>query len=1164
MMHSLSEVQKSKRSNRNGDVWLDTVGVSHLKKLGWIQSKETKLFGLKGKKVSVKLSRERLVEIISRSKDRLKSTVKESNVQIVGRIEEEILIDKIQRYIDIETMVKNSGHSFEIVEEREQSSLKEATSPIVPAKSKAALLRAQPAFASPIKRTSSLAASTSASATKPTEHKIYEKCKYFPKYLADSYELLFTEETIEELSGMCKMCKITVSDSTEDDKAVAIRFRGFESYVNDAMFALVKRAHLIIAEYNSKILLDEPDTIEIDIKMNVNQSLGFKSKKGKQCLWVHTITNGGQLQRIIGVAANGGAVITYMGLLQHRKVEPVRCNNEKKAIIKKAKMAFETSKDEDHQWILIRICLAKDENLGGIDMTKIVNIRRRDGSTYRGRFQAQFHSNDTTGTRSNRESRTNSNLERGNSPKIPTKKRPLSAKTSLKESERPLAKKSKELSPQQRTNKDRSFRHFSEKTKDVKDIEYKSKKVHTQAANGSMWSQHKKEFGEHCDSECLCMEHLSDLTKNVVEDFVSSRQNKDPKWKAHSDIYVPIGFVDSFCPKFYPRVQKEFPKDSPEQLLAKLVNMWRNGHQIQRAFHLKCSKLCSCLGAWEEVFLPICKGGSVKKAGTKSSISKVKRGATSMQAKFDIIFKPQNSSLGLFCENEIVIDGVGRCVVTSVDPRQKSVSHVPCGTVIDSYQIGNEPAKKVTSCQQIERIYDELKPRDMPLTLRFVPPKVEVKNDCSTHWSRLNNWIGPSSHQGWAGGAMISHASKLSTSAAKPGYTQKYLPGGERHNQTHLPERAKILCRKKQKQKKQNTRKSFQKPQVQGQSGHMSHPVRNMEQPKALSGRKLLQHCHQSLKPHIQDSNRSLSSTTNNVQTHGEIGRGEAMQPQKVLKPAPKILRAKGSSSSGAKVKFDESKNTLQYIDFCRDRGSKPAVFRDKIEKLTENVLSKTLEDVASALKHIIPKLESEKPFEKPLDLLKARNKILNEEKKYINQEDITHAEKEERIKEIQHECYENDLKRKLLKVYARPHNFLSIVGNTTPLKLESKDINFLDHIISEQQNFKDEMRRQFDDGARFYEETVHVGRDLDFDIMNIHVLDVSFLHAAAFAADEEIVMKLIEKQAQITKCDVLGTALDVATYMHAEAQKSAKLDWAKRYLKIVSMLETYLLSRKR
>jgi len=61
------KAQKIQPSTRNADVWFDTIGIDHLKKLGWIQSKRSKLFGLKGEKTTVRFSRERLIEILSRS-----------------------------------------------------------------------------------------------------------------------------------------------------------------------------------------------------------------------------------------------------------------------------------------------------------------------------------------------------------------------------------------------------------------------------------------------------------------------------------------------------------------------------------------------------------------------------------------------------------------------------------------------------------------------------------------------------------------------------------------------------------------------------------------------------------------------------------------------------------------------------------------------------------------------------------------------------------------------------------------------------------------------------------------------------------------------------------------------------------------------------------------
>jgi hypothetical protein len=1138
-------------STRNAEVWFDTIGIDHLKKLGWIQSKRSKLFGLKGEKTTVRFSRERLIEILSRSGDEMKSS-SDSNAEIVSRVEEEILIDKVQRHIDVETMVQNSICRGEICERNKESSTSILNSPD---EMHSTVMSMSPSKRSALLDDSSSKKSTSSLSASTGDLRIFEKSKFFPKYLADSKILLFTDEIIDKLSGLCE---IKVSDSGKHDMAVMIRFRGFEIDIDIALSKLVKKANFMIGEYNSKKLIDDPLTIELDIKLDATQPLGLKSTKGKDCLWVNTITDGGQLQRIIGAAANGGAAIIDMRLQRHKNWEPIMINSQKKAIIKDAKTAYESSLNESDKWVLMRICLVKDENLGGADKAQIVRICCRNGSRYRGKFEAILSKHATGGARNNGES-LNMNVDSGIIGIIP-KKRPFNKDiASIKE---PVAKKAKEHSGSKRaktqTDKDTSFRHFSEKTKDVKDIEFTSKKVHMQAANGSMWTQHKKEFGEHCDSKCSCVEHLSDLTKNVVQDFVTKKKKRDIHWKAHSDIHIPIGFIDTFCPRFYHKVQKEFPKDSPEQTLTKLADMWRNGHQIQRQFNGKCSSICSCLGAWEEVFLPICKGGCVKMVGTRTILPKVKEGALSKEAEFDIRFQPKRTSLGLFCETALGKDGDGRCVVTSVDPGNFRVSSILCGTIIVSYQIGNAPANKVTSCQQIELQYNVLKTRNTSLTLKFQSPKDKLKVDCSTHWSRTNAWIGSSTNQGWAGGAMLGHDSKRITSIALPlGQTQKYLGLGEG---------AKQSCKVAQHQKVLSPKILSAKRQVQQKSLSEHHSIPNIHQQKTHHQRKSLPNpriqSQQGRPQSTTDSDRNLSFNSNN----GNFRSCIVTQPRNMQKIAPKILRATGSFASGAKVRVDETKNTVEIFEPCIDdrkvKVHTSLPHNDKeVEKLTENVIGSTLEALASSLKHIVQKLESEKPFVKPLKLLKIRTTNLTEEKRYINREDITQSEKIQRRKEIDHGLCENDLKRKLLKMYARPHNLLSIVGNTTPEHIEMKNLTFMDHIIKEHKNLSKEVRKSLEEGARFHEETLRIGRDLDFEIVNINVFGVSLLHAAAFAADQGIVMELVEKGARITECVALGTALDVANFMHVQAQKSSKLDWASKYLKVISILETYLKS---
>lgn len=197
-----------------------------------------------------------------------------------------------------------------------------------------------------------------------------------------------------------------------------------------------------------------------------------------------------------------------------------------------------------------------------------------------------------------------------------------------------------------------------------------------------------------------------------------------------------------------------------------------------------------------------------------------------------------------------------------------------------------------------------------------------------------------------------------------------------------------------------------------------------------------------------------------------------------------------------------------------------------------------------------------------PVDEMKKRVIQLEEEARFIDREDITPVEKVERMREVQCQLLENNLKVKLLKVYARIYTYLQIVGKTTPAELGKKNINIIDHIIKEHRNLGSTLKRSLSESKAFREQTLEEGMELDFDA-KIDVNGVSILHVATIIADDNIVKDLLQKGVQITRSATLGTPLDLAKLMHRESQSRGKLDWANRYLRIISRLENYMHPRR-
>jgi hypothetical protein len=151
-----------------------------------------------------------------------------------------------------------------------------------------------------------------------------------------------------------------------------------------------------------------------------------------------------------------------------------------------------------------------------------------------------------------------------------------------------------------------AFHHFQNKYKDVASVEYSRSGIVSQAVTGRMWRQHKKsQHGLSCDDNCTCVFELPYLTATVVEGKLKTeRKNPQSKWKMPRILpgnKSPTGFVDSFAPKFLPMLKVEFPHESPQQLLHRLLGMWQM-HLRQRNFGMHCTVKCDCSEGWSQVF----------------------------------------------------------------------------------------------------------------------------------------------------------------------------------------------------------------------------------------------------------------------------------------------------------------------------------------------------------------------------------------------------------------------------------------------------------------------------------------------------------------------------------------------------------------------------------
>eukprot|EP00957_Ditylum_brightwellii_P187222 14258933-Ditylum_brightwellii.AAC.1 len=115
-----------------------------------------------------------------------------------------------------------------------------------------------------------------------------------------------------------------------------------------------------------------------------------------------------------------------------------------------------------------------------------------------------------------------------------------------------------------------------------------------------MWKRHKEIYGNKCDKNCPCPSDLKRLTGNVVMDFLRKQVKKAEggKGSASNAHLSRVGFVDYFVPKFYKKVQDEFPDSTPAQVLEKLIAMWPK-HKETLRFGINCSESCPCGEGWK-------------------------------------------------------------------------------------------------------------------------------------------------------------------------------------------------------------------------------------------------------------------------------------------------------------------------------------------------------------------------------------------------------------------------------------------------------------------------------------------------------------------------------------------------------------------------------------
>ena len=962
---------------------------------------------------------------------------------------------------------------------------------------------------------------------------------------------------------------IEQADSQKDHLTMILHMTGREDLVRDASRKIVSIVRRRIALWNSKALLEDKDTIEVDVNFNIDK-LDFGEIKGHESLWIPSFEDGSQFREVFGAKAHRGAAITEFGI-DIKNLESVSTRQEKEAIVDRARQ-------KNKQVIIARVCIDKNEDLSSIDVDRFVkrggNImpryRNDDTRSYRGRWKHKFHLF-VPGGRKNHQ---NKNTPKPTQPQsheqrridlslfaIPRKRKAngktagassLNKKKTLPQSQIPPQRNTSstslsvsnaqtdQISKRRKANDETTrasgfkkqkvtpnsdyYKKFTEKMKPVMEIEFRS--IHKQSIKGILWAAHKKNFGNECNENCRCASQLEVLTKDVVSDYVSKKSKEEKDFKLDDQAYNSPGFAKYFCPKFIDFVRSSFPNDSSQQILSKLIDMWQNIHTKTMRFGSSCSDECPCLDGWTVKFLPHLKGDDQKKGDKKKKITvlgklgqlRSQKSAVRDETMDSIFFRPANFPLGFYC-----VTRNRKCVVASLSPTGSKKLSV--GTTIEAYQIDQNPEEKLESHQKLQEIFEILKARggNPGLKLFYLPLTHKRVVDCKKDWKKIANtwvWIG-SNNSGWAGGAMV-HGKKRSINSMVENNSQIALGVSPRH----LPE-------------------------------------------------------------HVKEKIHAAKKKPAQVRRRSKVVAKKADSPPKeraIGKPAPKILRNernKDSPKTGNTVKFDLSKKTthtweiipsVEVSTIAVEEVNREPVRRTMDSEILKEYLmckSVTTRDLIRKLKESYYDLNT---LKEPLKKIKETlNKLDLNNRKAESQDDLSSEER----RNINEDYRFYLLRSKAIKIFEIAHIIIGgeraqrdgtlldgaarFVEHTTPGDYTLDEMpNLIYELENERKSSGEKLCKIHEWINRFQMEKDRNGQKMDLGMdFDIDRCGVSLVHAAVIVGEVKYIEHFIKggaKQSR-SKGDVVSP-LELAKLIKTEAMQRNNVYWIDKYEKVITALE--------
>eukprot|EP00934_Nitzschia_sp_Nitz4_P009129 Nitzschia sp. Nitz4//scaffold11_size288233//151696//157122//NITZ4_000776-RA/size288233-augustus-gene-0.278-mRNA-1//1//CDS//3329534080//9119//frame0 len=382
---------------------------------------------------------------------------------------------------------------------------------------------------------------------------------------------------------------------------------------------------------------------------------------------------------------------------------------------------------------------------------------------------------------------------------IAKRQKVVGSATSTNEAKVPKgAKLAKKDTSADMVDKKKSYDSFIAKYKDTVAIEYEGY-IQNQQAFSSMWRQHREVQGvaAFCDDSCTCVGKLPKLVKYVIGDFIES-QNKKGVTVNQGEIRK-VGFATWFTKRFLPQLKNEYPRESPRQLLDRLVAMWRI-HVKHPTYGLTCRKECECSEEWNGIFMKgrnesdeigdtsavavetvipsipkkavsdpnlptVSDPQSLPRKGMTTSVSNLlsrivdKAEASSKPLAlppltlFDLTFDTSRP-LGIY-----FLDIIGRtdvCKVHSVEPlgqgRKLDDTNLVKGITVITASVQGGQVQHIHSSITLRDIYFEAKKKQRGMRISFQTMRAGFNsNQNDKDWNEFGAWIGRDFEGGWDG-----------------------------------------------------------------------------------------------------------------------------------------------------------------------------------------------------------------------------------------------------------------------------------------------------------------------------------------------------------------------------------------------------------------------------